>query len=129
MILIPHGRGYVKYRDLLAASRSAKSRYFATTKLSFDLRVFFLLNNLLVDLSFWRNSDRKKEKRVVSFTNDPNIIFSQTHLDNIVHEQTIIWRQLFAGHVVGSRPMKRKKNLQRMIINNYSSSPNGTLSQ
>ena len=82
----------MKYRDLLAASRSAKSRYFATTKLSFDLRVFFLLNNLLVDLSFWRNSDRKKEKGVVSFTNDPNIIFSQTHLDNIVHEQTIIWR-------------------------------------
>ena len=25
-------------------------------------------------------------------------------------------RPLFAGHVVGSRPMKRKKNLQRMII-------------
>ena len=68
----------MKYRDLLAASRSAKSRYFATTKLSFDHRVFFLLNNLRVDLSFRRNSDRKKEKGVVSFTNDPNIIFSQT---------------------------------------------------
>ena len=25
-------------------------------------------------------------------------------------------RQLFAGHVVGSRSMKRKKNLLRMII-------------
>ena len=35
------------------------------------------------------------------------------------HEQTIICRQLFAGHVVGSRPMKRKKNLLRMIIVNY----------
>ena len=30
--------------------------------------------------------------------------------------QTIICRQLLAGHVVGSRPMKRKKNLQRMIM-------------
>ena len=25
-------------------------------------------------------------------------------------------RQLFAGHVVGSRPMKRKKNLLQMIM-------------
>ena len=32
------------------------------------------------------------------------------------HEHTIICRQLFAGHVVGSRPMKRKKQLLRMII-------------
>ena len=37
-----------------------------------------------------------------------------TQLDNIAHEQTIICRQLFAGHEVGSRPMKRKKNLLRM---------------
>ena len=34
----------------------------------------------------------------------------------IVHEQTIICRQLFAGHVMSSWPMQRKKNLQRMII-------------
>ena len=32
---------------------------------------------------------------------------SPTQLDGIAHEQTIICRQLFAGHVVGSRPMKR----------------------
>ena len=41
---------------------------------------------------------------------------SQTQLDGIAHEQTIICRQLFAGHVVGSRPIKREKNLLRMII-------------
>ena len=40
---------------------------------------------------------------------------SQIQLDGIAHEQTIICRQLFAGHVVGSRPMKRKKYLLRMI--------------
>ena len=40
---------------------------------------------------------------------------SQTQLDGIAHEQTIICRQLFAGHAVGCRPMKRKKNLLRMI--------------
>ena len=41
---------------------------------------------------------------------------SQTQLDNIAHEQTIICRQLFAGHVVGSGPMKRNKNLLQMIM-------------
>ena len=35
-------------------------------------------------------------------------------MDDIAHEQTIICGQLFAGHVVGSRPMKRKKKLQRI---------------
>jgi len=33
----------------------------------------------------------------------------QTHLDGTTHEQTIICRQLFTGHLVGSRPVKRKK--------------------
>ena len=44
---------------------------------------------------------------------------SQKQLDGIAHKQTIICRQLFAGHVVGCWPMKRKKNLLRMIINYY----------
>ena len=36
-------------------------------------------------------------------------------MDEIAHEQTI--RQLFAGHVVCSRPMKRKKKFHgKMII-------------
>ena len=52
---------------------------------------------------------------MVSFTHEQTIICSQTKLDDIAHEQTIICRQLFAGHLVGSRPMKRKTNLQRMI--------------
>ena len=41
---------------------------------------------------------------------------SQTQLDGIAHEQAIICRQLFAGHVVGSQPMKIKKNLLGVII-------------
>ena len=32
------------------------------------------------------------------------------------HEHSVICRQLFAGHVLGSRPMKRKKHLHRMVI-------------
>ena len=68
------------------------------------------------DLPFSRKSDSKKEKSMVSFTHVQNIICSQTQLDGIAHEQTIICRQLFAGDVVGSRPMTRKKNLLWMII-------------
>ena len=33
----------------------------------------------------------------------------KTHLDGSAHEQTFICGQLFAGHMVGSRPMKKKK--------------------
>ena len=68
------------------------------------------------DLSFSRKSDRKKGKSVVSFTDEKNIVCSQTKLNDIAHEETIICRQLFAVHVVGSRSMKRKKNLQQIII-------------
>ena len=57
------------------------------------------------DLPFSRKSDRKKEKSTVSFTHEQNIICSQTLLDGIAHEQTII-----------CRPIKRKKNLLRKII-------------
>ena len=39
-------------------------------------------------------------KSVVSITHKQNIICSKTQLDSIAHEQTIIYRQLFAGHVV-----------------------------
>ena len=68
------------------------------------------------DLPFSRKSDGKKEKSTASFMHVQNIVCSQTQLDGIAHEQTIICRQLFAGHMVGSRPMKRKKNLLWMII-------------
>ena len=48
---------------------------------------------------------------MVSFTHEQNSICSQKQLNDIAHEHTIICRQLFAGHVVGSRPMKRKNSL------------------
>ena len=53
---------------------------------------------------------------MLSFTHEQNILCSQTQLDDIVHEQTIICRQLSAGHMVGSRPVKRKNNLHRTLI-------------
>ena len=42
-------------------------------------------------------------------THEQNVIHSKTHFDSIVHEQTIICRQLFEGHVVGSWCMKKKE--------------------
>ena len=86
--------------------------------LSFDHRVCFLRNifRKRSDLPFSRKSDRKKVKSVVSFTRKQNSICRQKELNDIAHDHTIICRQLFAGHVVGSRPMKRKKHLHRMIV-------------
>ena len=46
---------------------------------------------------------------------EQNITHSQTKLGDIAPEQTIIYRQLLAGHVVGSQPIKRKKNPQCSI--------------
>ena len=65
------------------------------------------------DLLFSSKSDTKKEKSAVLFMHEQNIICSQTQLDDTEHEQTIICRQLIAGHVVGSWRMKRKKNLHQ----------------
>ena len=64
------------------------------------------------DPPFLRRSDRQKEKRVVSFTHEQNIICSQTQLGDIAHEQTIIWRQLFAGHVVDIRLIRKEEKFE-----------------
>ena len=52
---------------------------------------------------------------VFSIMHEPNIICSKTNFDSAMHEQTFICRQLFAGHVVGSRPMKKEGKMHRMI--------------
>ena len=106
-----------RLRQIIDLRDTDKSRYFATTKIN---NCFIIQSQSIFgkqsNLPFSLKSDRNKEKSVVSFTHEPNIICSQTKLDDIAHKQTIICRQLFAGHVVSSRPMKRKKKLQRMII-------------
>ena len=40
---------------------------------------------------------------------------AKTDLDGITQEQTIICRQLFVGHVVGSQPMKMGEKIHRMM--------------
>ena len=52
---------------------------------------------------------------VSAITHEQNIICSRILLDGTAHEQAIICRQLIAGHVLGFRPMKTKKNMHRMI--------------
>ena len=47
-------------------------------------------------------------------------VVSVTHEQNIICSKTLICRQLFAGHVVGSRPMKGKENTSN---DNYIFSP------
>ena len=46
-------------------------------------------------------------------------VISITHEQNIICSKTLICRQLFAGHMLSSWPMKRKEKIHRMIISNY----------
>ena len=114
-LIIYRSRRLRQIIDLLATDNS---RYFAKIEFNncFIIRSASLsfLRNIFgerSDLPFSRKSDRNNEKSLVSFTYEQNIICSQTKLDDIGYEQIISWRQLFAGHVLGSRPLKRKKNL------------------
>ena len=101
-----------------------KSRYFAITKFNncFIIQSLSLFFKEYLEkrsyLPFSLKSNRNKEKSTVSFLHQQNFICSQTSqtkLDDSAHEQNIICRQLFAGHEVSSRLMKRKKKLQQMI--------------
>ena len=54
--------------------------------------------------------EQEGETRGFTFTHEQNIICSQAQLADTGHKQTIISRQLFAGHGVDPRPMKWKEN-------------------
>ena len=111
-----------RLRQIIDLRDSDRSRYFAITEFSnrFIIRspsLFFNEYPREAKRSAIFTQERSQEGEKHGFlTQEQNIICSQTQLDGIAHEHTIICRQLFAGHVVGSRPMKRKKNLLRMII-------------
>ena len=68
---------------------------------------------------FTQEASQEGEKHPFINMREQNGIGSQTQLNDIAYEHTIISRQLFAGLMVDSRPMKRKKNLHWMI-NNFS---------
>ena len=132
-LLTIHEQGGTKYHDLSdVVSRkdegqrmkritdlrhTDKSQYFAITKfnnnivLPFNHQINFLMNIFISEAicHFSCKSDCKKKKSVVSFIHEQNITCSQIQLDDIAHEQTIIRRQFFAGHMVDFQPIKRKK--------------------
>ena len=73
---------------------------------------FVFLMNTVVDCrrSAIFTPEQEGETRGFTFTHEQNIICSQAQLDDTGHKQTIISRQLFAGHGVDPRPMKWKEN-------------------
>ena len=80
---------------------SEKSQYFAITEFNSNNYRFIIRSPSCFlmkifgkrsDLPFSHESDHKKEKSVVSFTHEKNIICNQTQLGDIAHEQTIICR-------------------------------------
>ena len=107
----------LQLRQIIDLWDTDKSPYFAITEVNncFIIRLpnlFSYFNHFLAtqrsDLSFFSQEHG-------SITHEQNIICSNTCLDGTMHEQTIICRQLFAGHMVGSRPMKRKEKMHCMI--------------
>ena len=110
----------LRLRQIIDLRDTDKSRYFAITEFN---NCFIIRSPSLFFNAYLREAKQsaffhaRTISRVVSFTYGQNIICSQTQLDDIAHEQAIICRQLFAGHVLGFQPMKRKKNLHRMVIN------------
>jgi len=58
-------------------------------------------------------SGKISAKSVVSIMHEQNIIYGKIHLDDTTHERTIIFRQLFSGHMLGSRIKKRKETRAR----------------
>ena len=96
------GWGFIDMRD------TDKLKYFVIIEfnncfISQSLNSFFTEHSRKwSDLPFSCKNEPKKEKRMVCFMHEQNVICSQTQLDDIAHEQTSICRQLFAGHLVGS---------------------------
>lgn len=62
-------------------------------------------------MNSWIGSDRMKAEKDWFHLRMGGTYCSQTQLDYIAYEQTIICGQLFAGQVMCSRPTKTKKNL------------------
>ena len=110
-------RSIIRLRQIIDLRDTDKSQYFTIPEFNncFIIRspsLFSYFNHLEAQgsgLPFFF-------EKMVPTTHEQNVICSKTRLDGTTHEQTIICRQLFAGHVVGSRPMKRKEKMHRMII-------------
>ena len=71
------------------------------------------------NLPFSRKSDRKKEKSTVSITHVQNIIFSQTKLDGIAHEQPTICEAVICRSRGGLSANEKKEKFASNDNTNY----------
>ena len=98
-----------------------KSRYFAIPEFNncFIIRSPNLFFHILI--TSWKLREAVCHfsfENVVPTAHEQNVICSKTRLDGITHEQTIICRQLFAGHVLSAN-VKKGKNASNDNVNYF----------
>ena len=107
-----------RLRQIIDLRDTDKSRYFAITEFNncFIIRspsLFSYFNHFLAaqgsNLPFFSREHGSNYACAEYY-------LQQTRLNVTTHEQIIICRQLFAGYVVGSQPMERKKTMRRMTM-------------
>ena len=104
-----------RLRQIIDLWDTDKSQYFAITE--FNNYSFIIRSSFYFDQQSISNQSLPARETNPSFSHKS--VVSITHEQNIICSKTLICRQLFAGHLVSSRPMKRKEKIHRMIINNY----------
>ena len=63
-------------------------------------------------------SGKISAKSAVSIMHEHNISYGKIHLHDTTHERTIIFRQLFSGHMLGSRIKKRNTRKELVMLLN-----------
>ena len=116
IITYVYSRQFLKQKPLVGPSKQLKqiiNNYWTKfNKISwfFSEQISYLSKQILI--TSWQVKEaicHFSLENVVPIRHEENIICSKARLDGTKHEQIIICRQLFAGYVVGFRPMERKK--------------------
>ena len=107
---------------LLSAYGVTQKRFTSLALFYKIIKSFLLLLRLARERNIYQLLDEVGQNIVSCQWRADQLFVEAEQLDDIAHEQTIICRQFFAGHVVSSRPLKRKKNWHRMtmIFNQHS---------
>ena len=111
--IIRRGCQWAKYRDLSEGNRLPKWKAEANN---------WSVLSLIRSPNLFFNEYLRETKRSAIFTQEGSQANLAKHSWTTLHmSRHIICSQIFAGHVVGSRQMKRKKHLHRMndIINDH----------
>ena len=126
-----------RLRQIIDLRDTEKSRYFAITEFIEFVFNFFGGSGkhaLLAEINWFPSQicylpfhTRATTRAWLQLRMSRILFAAKTDLDGITHEQTIICRQLFAGHVVGSQPMKMGKNLSNDKCSLFCGSPSSYL--